>query len=89
MQSRSPRLTVSPLVVDEASAVLVASQHTYRAPEPVDRAPTERRGILAVHHHEQRDVDHDPRQTGGFQGADHALSFDIGISSSIMNYSMI
>jgi hypothetical protein len=42
-----------------------ASQHTYRAPEPVDRAPTERDGILAVHRDEQRDVDHHPCDADG------------------------
>jgi hypothetical protein len=66
-----------------------ASQHTYRAPQPIDGVAAELQNIHAFPRHEQRAIEHQPRQTGGFQDPDHALSFDIGIPESTMSFSMI
>jgi hypothetical protein len=44
---------------------------------------------LPVEQQKQGQVEHEPRQTGGFQGSDHALSFDIGIPRSAIIFSMI
>jgi hypothetical protein len=65
------------------------SQHTYRAPQPIDCVAAELHGVLGVHRHEQRDVDHQPYDADGFKAVDHALSFDIGIPGPAITFSMI
>jgi hypothetical protein len=81
--------TVSPWSSIGFAGCRQALQHTYGAPQPIDGVAAELPNILAVHRREQRAIEHEPGQTGGFQGPDHALSFDIGIPRSAMSFSII